>query len=266
MSSFSPANDRKKLTFDSVASLYEAVRPECPSELLDAVVEYAQLSRSSAIAEVGPGTGQATKYFLERGWSIRAVELGERLAAFCREKFDGSRFTVSNCAFEDWRPEAKFDLLFSVQAFHWIEPGLGLSLVQELLKANATLALIWHLDQSQDTEFYRESNPLHENYLTDNQSRTEKGLSVYVDEYQSAIEATEAFHLSEVKNICWSKAYSADEWIDMRKTFSPDLLLEPAVRASFHKELHSLIESLGGSIQREYRSVALLARRKPDFP
>ena len=88
-------------TFETVAALYDRVRPTYPDEL------FAELARSirsgGRILEIGPGTGQATLPLAERGFEIVALELGAELAAFAREKL--ARFPkveIVNAEFESW--------------------------------------------------------------------------------------------------------------------------------------------------------------------
>ena len=55
----------QRLTFDQVATVYKAARPDYPETLIEDVVSYAGLKQNDRILEVGCGTGQATKGFAE---------------------------------------------------------------------------------------------------------------------------------------------------------------------------------------------------------
>jgi SAM-dependent methyltransferase len=77
-------------TFDTVAELYERARPGYPAELFD---ELAALIGGGTgdvrVLEIGPGTGQATRGLLARGWRVVALEPGAELAAVARRVLAG---------------------------------------------------------------------------------------------------------------------------------------------------------------------------------
>lgn len=256
--------DRKerRATFNLVPALYDHIRPKYPIPILQAVEEYAGLTPASRIVEVGPGTGQASEYFIEQGFDFLGIELGAGLLTFAQHKFEGkgnARFI--NLSFEDWSgPECYFDLLLAAQSFHWIEVECGIKKASEILKPGAAIALIWNVDESQQTEFWQKGFPVIEKYLPDpaNQEQPiEHCCRIFID----ALNASPLFKELQIKEHKWQKVYSADDWIKMRNTFSPDLSLSTSVRHAFHEDLKAVIEDLGGSLIRYYRTVCTLARR-----
>ena len=249
-------------TFNEIADLYEEVRPGYPAELIRQVLEYCQLKEGAQVAEVGPGTGQFTVELLDKDLAVYAVELGANLTAFCRKKFgEESSFRIDNTTFESWNPGLCFEGIFSAQAFHWIQPERGLKKACQLLKPDAAIALLWNVDESEDTEFYRESTPINDRYLGDNPAVKVKGLKPKLREYEDALRSSSSFCSFKSCETFWRKEFTSVEWTRLRSTYSPDLMLRATERAAFHSELRRLIERLGGTIERRYRSVALLARR-----
>ena len=87
--------------------------------------------------EVGIGTGQATRPFLEAGCRVTAVELGEKLAAYSQVKFQNFfnleilQGDFMKCPLQG----DSFDLLYSATAFHWIPEEQGYPKALRLLKA-----------------------------------------------------------------------------------------------------------------------------------
>ena len=75
----------QRFTFDQVASVYRAARPDYPEALIDDVVSYARLEPNDAVLEVGCGTGQATKSFAMRGVPILAIDPGPEMLRTARE-------------------------------------------------------------------------------------------------------------------------------------------------------------------------------------
>jgi hypothetical protein len=66
-------------TFDEDEEAYDRTRPVAPERVFDDIVELAGLQAGWSIVEIGPGTGQATRPFAERGLRILALELGPHL-------------------------------------------------------------------------------------------------------------------------------------------------------------------------------------------
>ena len=54
-----PANNGKEWTFNTVAEIYEKIRPGYPDELYQALFAYAPLDDSRSALEIGIGAGQA---------------------------------------------------------------------------------------------------------------------------------------------------------------------------------------------------------------
>jgi hypothetical protein len=53
-------NKKHGETFNKIASLYDTSRPSYPSELVEDVIQLANLTSSSKILEIGLDTGKAT--------------------------------------------------------------------------------------------------------------------------------------------------------------------------------------------------------------
>ena len=137
-----PMNQGKEWTFNTVADVYEKIRPGYPDELYQALFAYAPLDESRSALEIGIGAGQATPPVLKIGCTLTAVEYGDQLARLCREKFSGySRFSVITGKFEDaGLPEDFFDLVYSASAFHWVPEEIGYPKVFRILKSGGTFA------------------------------------------------------------------------------------------------------------------------------
>ena len=156
-----------RATFDTVASLYDEVRPGYPDVIINAIIERSGLPAEGRILEIGCGTGQITRPFARRGYAILALELGPSLAALATEHLRPYPLArVVPVAFETWPIEREaFDLVLSAQAFHWIDPVLGLVRAAEALKPQGAIALVWHIDRSEHTDFYQATRPLYERFL-----------------------------------------------------------------------------------------------------
>jgi SAM-dependent methyltransferase len=133
-----------RTTFEDSPETYDRARPVAPPEVFDDLVTLARLAPGSRIVEIGCGTGQATLPLAERGLEIVGVELGERLAALARRKLAAfDRVTIVTSSFEDWDPGGeRFDAVVSVNAFHWLDPGVRLAKSAAVLGDGGFLAVL----------------------------------------------------------------------------------------------------------------------------
>ena len=86
-----------RTTFNKDEYNYDKARPGYPGELFEDIFDYADLCSDSNVLEIGIGTGQATLPFLQQGCKLTAVELGDRLAGYCKQKFSAfDNFSIIN--------------------------------------------------------------------------------------------------------------------------------------------------------------------------
>lgn len=250
-----------KTSFDEVAGLYDEVRPGYPNDIIKAIIEGSSLPQNASILEVGPGTGQITLPFAERGYQILGLELGENLAQVAnRNLAKYPKVTVENVALENWTVQTEnFDLFLSAQAFHWIKPDVGLSFAHQALKPGGSIALVWNLDTSHTTDFYQATTPLFEKYVPTDPNRPSPPGSHEL--YRDALKTSELFSNPEETCVDWQQAYSKAEFIKLLNTFSPHRRLEPVVREAFYADVAKIIDTFGGAVTRRYRTALLLAKK-----
>lgn len=252
-----------RMTFDGVADLYDEARPTYPEALIEEIMRLAALNSASEIVEVGVGTGQITLPFAKRGVSVLGLELGSKLAAFSKRKFEGfPRVSILNSSFEDWQPEIPFDLFLSAQAFHWVESEFGLAKAARVLKPSGCIALVWHLDRSYETDFYKASTPLFERFVTASGDPNRPKLVAAHERYKEALEDSELFAAPLEWSVSWEFPYTKEAYIKLLSTFSDNLVLESSVRNAFYFEMSELIDSFGGTITRYYETVLIFAEKQ----
>lgn len=252
-----------RLTFDREAEKYARSRPPPPEALIAAMLELGNLKAGKHVLEVGCGTGQATEPLAQQGLEVHALELGPSLAALARERLAGyPNVTVEHVAFEAFMSETPFDALVSVQAFHWIEPDFGLTHAASLLHAGGALLLAWHQDHSQDTPFYRESDPIHRRYEAPLRLRRPTPDATPTDLIGS-LEASSHFHSLRVTRVPWQQTYSKTRYFELLTTFSNVQAMDERTRETFLQEVADLIDAHGGSVVRHYESLLLSAHRYP---
>ncbi len=108
--------------FDSFALEYDQFRPVYPQAAINRLLSRVSLKSGSKILEIGCGSGQATRAFVEKGLDVTAVDPGHSLLEIAARKLPDVSFVVAK--FEDFVPKETppcFDFALSETAFHWVD-------------------------------------------------------------------------------------------------------------------------------------------------
>jgi ubiquinone/menaquinone biosynthesis C-methylase UbiE len=134
-------------SFNQVVSEYDLMRPQYTENLFQDIIKTAHVKSGSKVLEIGCGTGQATGPFLKTGAYIKALDLGENLLTYSRDKFSDYDTVDFLCAdFHTYQVEENnYDLVISATAFHWIKPEIGYNKVFDALKVGGYAALFWNI-------------------------------------------------------------------------------------------------------------------------
>lgn len=253
-----------RTTFDTVARLYDEVRPGYPEVIIDAIIECSQLSSGGRILEIGCGTGQITRPFAQRGYAILALELGPALAALAAENLTPyPQARVVNIAFENWPVEQEaFDLFLSAQAFHWIEPVSGLARAAEALTLRGATALVWHLDRSEHTDFYRATRPLYERFLpSDAQRNHVDPLEEQAMRYHDALGQSPLFTGLTTVRHHWQRQYTGPQFLKLLQTFSNHQALPEPAKTEFFQGMEAELARFGSRVTGHYETLLLVAHK-----
>lgn len=261
---------KNRSLFDQQAQVYDEIRPLYPGKLFDTLVGKTNLHQNAKLLEIGPGTGQATLPLAKRGYQIVAVELGEGLATVARKKLrDYSNVEIITSSFEDESfHDTLFDLIYSATAFHWLDHDIRYSKSHKLLKSNGHLAFIQtnHVSDERGDLFYYASQPIYDKYMP----RKDKTLQHLPLAYKLGPESyeptasldTELFKLVYFEQFPIVLEYNGDEYIKLIGTYSPHLVLPPAKRTAFFKELRELINiSFSGRVTKNYAMSLAIAQK-----
>lgn len=258
--------------FDQIADLYAEARAGYPEEVVDLLCERAQLSPGSSILELAPGAGQLTLPLARRGYPLHALELGPRLAALTGAALAGSpraSVEVADCEtweFAEWRAaqpelsapfEGGFELAVCAQAFHWLNPVEVLPRVARALAPQGRIALLWTLDRSLETPFYKGTSPVYQRYRV---GAGQSPLSQRAALGEQALANSPEFGLVHSASHAWERTYSASEWLQQVRTFSSTLALAPDDRDDFLHDLELVLQQYGTTTRR-YETVLYLATR-----
>ena len=264
-----PLNQGKEWTFNTVADVYEKVRPGYPDELYQTLFAYAPLDASSCAVEVGIGGGQATLPVLKTGCALTAVEYGDQLAQLCREKFsDYPRFSVITGKFEDADlPEVAFELVYSASAFHWIPEEIGYPKAFHILKSCGVFARFAnHPYQAKDNPvLFEEIQNAYAKYYYPYYKKQPGKLSEYTEEQAAARAAiADKYGFTDTRYVLFHRirTLSAAEYRRLIGTYSDHITIEESIRERFFDAIEDAINRHGGSIS-IFDTIDLQMARKP---
>ncbi len=251
-------------TFNAVYSEYDKWRPTYIAELYRDIFTYKQIDRSSHILEIGIGTGQATLPFLERGCSLTAIELGDKLAKYVKQKFSNYKnFTVINSAFQDFEcPPNSFDIIFSASAFHWIPEETGYTKVYEMLKSGGVFARFANhpYKDKEREEIHVAMQKIYAIYMPGVSGGTEYSE----EDAKNRADISKKYGFVDVNYMLYhrTRTFNAKEYISLLGTYSDHIAIEEQKRLKFFAEIQKVIEDLGNKITM-YDTIDLQLARKP---
>ena len=133
--------------FDGHASVYTTGRPSYAKGLIDCLYEVYGLSDSSAIADIGSGTGKFAAHLLERGSEVFCVEPNDDMRKAAEKALAGYRnfHSVRGDAEHTTLEASSVDIISSAQAFHWFDVKAFRKECVRILKEKGRVFLIWNI-------------------------------------------------------------------------------------------------------------------------
>jgi SAM-dependent methyltransferase len=230
-------------SFGGAARNYEAHRPRYPEQLIADLLALG----GPRVLDVGAGTGIASQQLAGRGAAVLAVEPDARMAAVAREKGIPTEIDT----FEAWDPAGRtFDLVVFASSFHWVDPGVALPKVREILRDGGHLALLWNrLTPRQPTR--DELDAIYRDYMDVDSVPGDGNF----DEFAAAVAGagytvTQRSYLRDLR-------YSRHQWLDLAFTHSNHLTLAADKATELRARLAERIGPGGVAVHAE--AVAILA-------
>lgn len=256
----------RRLVFGEVAELYDRYRPAYPEQLVDDLVRLADLAGGQTVLEVGAGTGKATAMLAARGLAVLAIEPSEEMVAVARRKFAAyPQVQIELSDFENWDPaDRRFPLVFSAQAWHWVNPDVGYTRARSALSPGGLLAVFWNRPRWDKCAMRGELLAAYERatpHLPPDGPMHPSNVSVDGDgDWERSIAATAGFVDADVRTFEWCERYSASEYVGLLTTTSEVRLLDEDHREALIVAVKATIESLGGLLILPMTSRLCLAR------
>jgi SAM-dependent methyltransferase len=244
--------------FDTIPEKFDRWRPRYCQEAFDSIISHAQLDCRKSVLEIGPGTGQATEPILKTGCNYLAVELGEHLADFTKNKFKNySNFHIVTGDFETYDfGDAKFDLIFSAATIQWIPEQIAFSRSFELLKKGGYLAMmLLRGDYKTPNEaLYNEIQEVYQKYFHPETPYTQKLIYQNATNYGFTDFQELQFHSK--------REFNAENYIEYLGTHCDHIVLQEPYKSLFFNGIKTAILNHGDKIVFN-DTVVLYLTRKP---
>lgn len=263
MRAVSDIDEARRTSFGSVAEAYDRVRPSYPAAMVAEILDYAHVRPGGCAVEVGAGTGKATALFAAAGLSIDAIEPSSEMAAVARENLSGPAVRFLTTKFEDADlPSDHYRLLFSGQAWHWVEPITAERIAARILVPGGALACFWNrIDWSHCAlrarldDAYAAIGWAPVGLMTPRQARLE-----FAEQWRERIAAAPGLSAAEDRTYEWSQTYSTAQYIALLGTHSDHVLLPESQRIELFGAVATVIDEAGGSLELVYSTQLCLAR------
>lgn len=248
--------------FNQAANYYDKYRPSYPVEIIEELVEKAELSRGAELLEIGSGSGKATELFVNRGFNIMCIEPGKELVDIGNYKFAEENFVFKKSRFEELDIEKeKYDAIFSAQAFHWVPQPVGYEKCAYGLKSRGYLALFWNMYIVYENEIDKELLKISNKYGGLADFLSEEQCEERIASIVSGIENSRLFESPKVYRKLWTQKYTADEFYGFVLTGNRFIQKSDEEKQSAYEEIKELANKYGGVIERPYLCVLYMAQR-----
>lgn len=252
-----------RLKFNEDEINYDRYRPTYPEELFRDIINYSSTDGKSNSLEIGIGTGQATKSILQTGCCVTAIELGDKLSNFVRNKYRKySNFNVTNADFMTLplKPNT-YDLVYCATAFHWLPLEEGYRKVHDILKYGGTIALFWnHPFPNRKDDISNKVN----RHVYDKYRPTDKEIIEFKEkdcERRTSELMQFGFKDVETKLYHRVRTLTSDSYIALLNTYSDHRALDAKTKAAFEAEMKTSLDEIGGKIN-IYDTIDLYLARK----
>ena len=243
--------------FDTIPEKFDKWRPRYCDEVFKDVIKHSQLDSGKSALEIGPGTGQATEPILKTGCNYLAIELGEHLAEYTKNKFKSyDNFHIVNADFETYNFEQqKFDLVYSAATIQWIPEKIGFSRAFNLLKSGGTFAMMLMTGEykTPNEALYNAIEKVYDQYFRPETLYTQKL------DYNNVVNY--GFVDFERREYYSKREFNADDYVSYLGTHCDHIVLKEPYKSMFYAGIRDAIFKAGNKIVHNDTIVLYLARK-----
>jgi hypothetical protein len=192
-----------------------------------------------------------------------ALEPGARLAQIARLRLAAfPDTTVVETTFEDWTPESnKFDLIYSAQAFHWLDPDTRFERAASTLVETGSLAILGNATLGVNADILPDVDAAYARHAPQLLGPSPTNWYLTDGPVPELIRESGFFDDVRCKSYSWSMRYSAADYLSLLGTHSDHALLSNSDRVDLFKSLSGIITAAGGEVDVSYESSLFVARR-----
>ena len=255
----------QRTVFGEIADEYDRLRPGYPAAMVDGILGAAG---PGPVLEVGAGTGKATELFVRRGADLTCIEPDARMAAVLRRKFPDVEVVASTL--EDWQPDHGYGLLFSAQAWHWVDQEKRADLAWAALAPGGLFAPFWNVFLVVDPALHTALSQIDQKHgVAGNVSHSHlaaaaPALVAFEDDWPQLRLTSDRFTDFTSRRYESELAYSSADYRQYLLTTSTYRMLEPTAAQAVLDDTVAAVEAHGGKIEFQIYTDVALARRVQD--
>jgi SAM-dependent methyltransferase len=189
---------------------------------------------------------------------VTAVELGPNLAALLRRNVPEAEVVVAD--FMTWEPgRAAFDAVVSFTAFHWLDAATKYTKAAGVLRPGGALAVteVDHVRVPGGDPIWEEVQADYDAVVPSPHNAPPPWIDE-VGDLRGEFEGSGLFHDVDVRRYPWDVVYTADEWIDVMRTYSPHIAREPALNEELYRRIRARIG--GRTVTKHYLATLTVGR------
>ena len=253
----------QRFTFDQVASVYRASRPDYPEALIVDVLSYTKLKPTDTVLEVGCGTGQATKSFATRGFRILALDPGPEMVRTAREALAGfANVELIETTFEAWPANnAVFELIIAAQSWHWVSPEVRFVKAAEVLSSDGSLAVFGHVPVGLPTSLLEQIKQISLRH-TGAWGPPPEAWYLPNGPFKGWFDESRLFGPVEHRCYPWKWHHTTSSYTSFLRTRSDVRMLAPTTREELLGEIAKAIDGQGGEFDVDYETHLYIARHR----
>lgn len=134
---------------------YSKYRPTYPADILRILNEKYMFNSRMTVADIGCGTGNLARLFLENGNPVYCLDPNEEMLQKAREnlkEFSNATF-LKGYAERSGLKDASINLVIAGQSFHWFNTDKAKTEFKRILKGPNLVALIWNNREEDSATF-----------------------------------------------------------------------------------------------------------------
>ncbi len=256
---------QRKIWYSDAVRAYDRTRPHYPQDKIDRIIALTSLSQNSRILEIGCGPATATVSLANIGCPMVCLEPNSNFYELAQRNCQSyPQIEIINTSLEEWQLEtARFNVVLSATAFHWIPAHIGYPKVATALKDGGYLILLWNGQLLPKTEIAQSLVEVYQKYAPDLAAYEE--IETQKESLYSAgkmLQDSGLFTLPRYEEIVIDVTYTIEDYLLLLSTYSPYIALDSKNRQALFLGLQEKLESnWGNHIQLSYVSAFHLAQK-----